>query len=313
LWSKDSVASEWVKNEAAVAAERGVLVPVLIENVKVPLEFRRKQTVDLAGWDGDETHSGLPSLYEGISVAITGAVPPQPIVPPIPPPFPWRRFWPVASIAAIVIILGIVAYLKPWQDGNNRTVVTQVKPDGDRADSSRQQPDRQTRTVPDQGEQVDTAALIRQLSKDQRTAMEMMIGQDKSIGLKKIERNLNNIDTAVRSFPNDSPIENAKLYVSMGYALKDMYLNAKGRLPSELRRQYLSRARSCFAQALRLDSKNSGAYNGMGNVLFLEGKFDEAVKAHTKALQLAGGNYPAAEHDKQLVIKVRDGAIPFNF
>jgi Flp pilus assembly protein TadD len=99
----------------------------------------------------------------------------------------------------------------------------------------------------------------------------------------------------------------------MGYALKDMYLNAKGRLPSELRRQYLSRARSCFAQALRLDSKNAGAYNGMGNVLFLEGKFDEAVKAQTKALQLAGGNYPAAEHDKQLVIKVRDGAIPFNF
>ena len=47
LWSKDSILSEWVKNEAAVAAERGVLVPALIDNVKLPLEFRRKQTADL--------------------------------------------------------------------------------------------------------------------------------------------------------------------------------------------------------------------------------------------------------------------------
>ena len=30
LWSSHSVASEWVKNEAAAAAERGVLLPVLI-------------------------------------------------------------------------------------------------------------------------------------------------------------------------------------------------------------------------------------------------------------------------------------------
>ena len=33
LWSKHSIASEWVKNEAASASERGVLVPALIENV----------------------------------------------------------------------------------------------------------------------------------------------------------------------------------------------------------------------------------------------------------------------------------------
>jgi len=35
LWSKDSISSEWVKNEAAVAAERGVLVPALIDLVQV--------------------------------------------------------------------------------------------------------------------------------------------------------------------------------------------------------------------------------------------------------------------------------------
>ena len=29
LWSKDSIASEWVKNEATAASERGVLVPAV--------------------------------------------------------------------------------------------------------------------------------------------------------------------------------------------------------------------------------------------------------------------------------------------
>ncbi|MEQ8214126.1 MAG: tetratricopeptide repeat protein, partial [Smithellaceae bacterium] len=60
---------------------------------------------------------------------------------------------------------------------------------------------------------------------------------------------------------------------------------------------------------------NAGAYNGMGNVCFLEGKFDEALKYHARALNLAGGKdkYPAAEHDRQLVIRVRDGEIPFDF
>ena len=46
LWSIRSVESEWVKNEASLASERGVLVPAMIDSVKLPLEFRRKQTAD---------------------------------------------------------------------------------------------------------------------------------------------------------------------------------------------------------------------------------------------------------------------------
>lgn len=53
LWSANSVKSEWVKNEAAAAVERDVLVPVLIDRVKLPLEFRRRQTADLIEWHGD--------------------------------------------------------------------------------------------------------------------------------------------------------------------------------------------------------------------------------------------------------------------
>jgi hypothetical protein len=50
LWSRYSVASDWVLNEAAEAASRRVLIPVRIEEVRVPLEFRRLQTADLLDW-----------------------------------------------------------------------------------------------------------------------------------------------------------------------------------------------------------------------------------------------------------------------
>lgn len=67
LWSKDAITSEWVKNEAAVGAERDVLVPARIEDIKLPLEFRRRQTADLVNWSGDPAHHGFMALCDGIA------------------------------------------------------------------------------------------------------------------------------------------------------------------------------------------------------------------------------------------------------
>jgi hypothetical protein len=53
LWSQASIDSEWVKNEAADAAARGMLAPALLDRVQLPLEFQRRQAADLVGWDGD--------------------------------------------------------------------------------------------------------------------------------------------------------------------------------------------------------------------------------------------------------------------
>lgn len=75
LWSSASVASEWVKNEAAVGVERGVLVPAMIAAVKLPLEFRRKQTADLSGWQGEAEHAGFVSLCAGVSRVLGEAGP----------------------------------------------------------------------------------------------------------------------------------------------------------------------------------------------------------------------------------------------
>jgi hypothetical protein len=73
LWSKYSITSDWVKSEAAAAMQRGVLVPAVIDTVKVPLEFSRRHTADLIGWDGDMSHPKFRALCDG--VAETGVPP----------------------------------------------------------------------------------------------------------------------------------------------------------------------------------------------------------------------------------------------
>lgn len=50
LWSKHSVASEWVRIEAAEGRHRNILVPILIEDVEIPLAFRRRQSANLSHW-----------------------------------------------------------------------------------------------------------------------------------------------------------------------------------------------------------------------------------------------------------------------
>ena len=62
LWSSSSVASDWVRAEAAAAVDRGVLAPATIDATRPPLRFRTIQTADLAGWGGRREHVGLANL-----------------------------------------------------------------------------------------------------------------------------------------------------------------------------------------------------------------------------------------------------------
>jgi len=71
LWSKASIQSDWVKTEAADAARRRILIPVLIEDVTIPFEFRRIQAANLCGWDGDARHHDFQEVIMAIS-NITG-------------------------------------------------------------------------------------------------------------------------------------------------------------------------------------------------------------------------------------------------
>lgn len=124
LWSRDSVLSEWVKNEAASAVEREKLVPALIDVVKLPLEFRRRQTVDLVGWNGDPAHEGFQSLCEGLSTTITGATPRQSPTSP-PPALRQARPWILVAIAALALALLFGAYQAGLLTDRQSTLIPQ--------------------------------------------------------------------------------------------------------------------------------------------------------------------------------------------
>ena len=52
-WSRASIQSEWVLEEADEGKQRKILIPVLFEAVRPPLGFRSIQAVNLADWNGE--------------------------------------------------------------------------------------------------------------------------------------------------------------------------------------------------------------------------------------------------------------------
>lgn len=68
LWTANSVASRWVRIEAYEALQNDKLLPVRLENVKPPMEFRQTQTFDLLGWTGDHTDPRLDHLIADFCV-----------------------------------------------------------------------------------------------------------------------------------------------------------------------------------------------------------------------------------------------------
>jgi hypothetical protein len=78
LWSATSLRKGWVKAEAADALARGVLLPVLIENVTPPLAFRHVQAAPLMDWRTDDDHGGFQGLL--CSVCALAGAPAQPEV-----------------------------------------------------------------------------------------------------------------------------------------------------------------------------------------------------------------------------------------
>jgi hypothetical protein len=107
LWSGHSIGSEWVRNEAGMAAEREVLVPALIEDVKQPLEFRRRHAADLTRWTGDASDPDFLGLCDGIAAKTL-----RPVQPPLEGvrPHARRDYRRIAAAAAAMLFVGLAAY-----------------------------------------------------------------------------------------------------------------------------------------------------------------------------------------------------------
>lgn len=73
-WSRHSVSSKWVIEEAEEGQQRGILVPVLLDSIKPPIGFRSIQAGDLTDWQSDRPSPHFSQLIQDINTAL-GATP----------------------------------------------------------------------------------------------------------------------------------------------------------------------------------------------------------------------------------------------
>jgi TolB-like protein len=77
-WSSSANESDWVKDEAVFARDKGVLVPICLSEAEAPLGFRQYQTIGFDKWRGDKSAAELHALLNAISeISGGGALMPQ--------------------------------------------------------------------------------------------------------------------------------------------------------------------------------------------------------------------------------------------
>ncbi len=85
LWTDHSVASKWVRSEAAAAEERHTLVPVMLdEDVQLPLAFKLLQCANLHDWEPGSDSPEYAKLLAQVRTLVdaTGAAPQPPALEP---------------------------------------------------------------------------------------------------------------------------------------------------------------------------------------------------------------------------------------
>ena len=118
LWSKASIASSFVKDEADHSLRRGVLVQALIEDVRPPFGFGQQNWADLSQWDADTASEDFAALCDGVAhhtprKGDTGLPSPPPVPPPHPPLTLWlRRWW--GWLAGGAVTAAAIATLLIW-------------------------------------------------------------------------------------------------------------------------------------------------------------------------------------------------------
>jgi hypothetical protein len=120
LWSSHSVQSNWVKVEAEESAARGLLVPVLIERVTPPIQFKRIQAADLSEWRGDENDPEFRSLRAAIERVLgrpASAAAPQAVVRRESSGLRRTAMTVVASVAATLAVVAAVLVYRGGETG----------------------------------------------------------------------------------------------------------------------------------------------------------------------------------------------------
>lgn len=130
VWSRESINSEWVVNEASSAQRRNALVPVIIDAVEAPLAFRHLQTADLRG-DNPNAQREYEKLERSVRQMVGASVGAPQSSPTKVPKTLWQT--PIGwAIGAGVLLVGAAALLTVLKQigwvGVSHTVAIQSAP-----------------------------------------------------------------------------------------------------------------------------------------------------------------------------------------
>jgi tetratricopeptide (TPR) repeat protein len=274
--------ADWNRVELEQALKRsGRVIPVLVDDAKMPRESELPESLrPLARCNAlklrdDDWDSDIERLIRAIGARGT--------------PSRMRRLA-VATAAFAVIVGGAATYW--WRSVSDQVVESPTQPESPAGSSFRED-------------------IRAKLYDDLEKALQLLVSAnpaDKAKAIGVVDANVARINTALESFPDD-----AYMHALAGYAAKNVFESSRGNalLSPEQRQKYLVQARKHFQAALKIKPKDPSALNGMGNVSFYEGKFDAAIRYHELAIKEAGGAYPHAEHDLNLVKRVKSGEVTF--
>jgi TolB-like protein len=116
-WSRGSVSSDWVLDEASRGRDLRKLVPVSLDGTEPPLGFRQYHAINLKHWHGAHTAPEIAEITRGVAAAVgrVAAAPPLSAAPR--PRVSRRRVLAVAAGVAGTAAAGIAAWRVGWLRG----------------------------------------------------------------------------------------------------------------------------------------------------------------------------------------------------
>ena len=181
LWSEHSTKSQWVREEARLGRDKGVLIPAMIDASQAPFGFGEVQAANLAGWSGEPDHADWRRFVAAVRGAAASA--PSPVAQPQPKPAPQPAMstpprhasqptaqpqaqnkglpvwvWVTGAIVGTIVVLGIIGSMLP--DAGESTTTAAVQP-------AVSQPVAPQPVAPVAGDQSPQAIILAQLQQAQ--------------------------------------------------------------------------------------------------------------------------------------------------
>lgn len=124
LWSANSTKSQWVREEARMGRDKGVLIPAMIDGSNAPLGFGEVQAADLSAWNGEADSAQWRMFLEAVRARVAAPPVAKPVGAPAraaasAPAAPAAKqgvptwVWVVSAVVGTIAVLAVIGAMLP--------------------------------------------------------------------------------------------------------------------------------------------------------------------------------------------------------